>query len=107
MEIYSKYFIVQRGIKSIFSMSAHCQNLNILNRRKTIQKLKTISDNVFTANILTIKGKSIDSSAFQYSYMHYTLAACSKFTNAQLVQLVYTNFLPQRLPTGFELYVIS
>ena len=35
LAIYSKYFIVQRDIKSIFSVPAYCQNLNILNRRKT------------------------------------------------------------------------
>ena len=35
LAIYSKYFIVQRGIKSIFSVPAYCQNLNILSRRKT------------------------------------------------------------------------
>ena len=66
LAIYSKYFIVQRGIKSIFSVPAHCQNLNILNRRKTIQQLKTISDNVLTAYIFAIKGNSIDLS-FQYA----------------------------------------
>ena len=54
LAIYSKYFIVQRGIKSIFSVPAHCQNLNILNRRKTIQQMKTISD-VLTAYVFTIK----------------------------------------------------
>ena len=66
LAIYSKYFIVQRGIKSIFSVPAHCQNLNILNRRKAIQQLKTISDNVLTAYIFTIKGNSIDL-LFQYT----------------------------------------
>ena len=65
LAIYSKYFIVQRGIKSIFSVPAHCQNKNILNRRKTIQQLKTISD-VLTAYVFTIKCNSIDLS-FQYT----------------------------------------
>ena len=66
LAIYSKYFIVQRGIKSKFSVRANCQNLNILNSRKTIQELKTISDNVLTPYIFTIKGNSIDLS-FQYT----------------------------------------
>ena len=48
LAFYSKYFIVQRDIKSIFSVPAHCQNLNILNRSRTIQQLETISDNVLT-----------------------------------------------------------
>ena len=56
LAIYSKYFIVQQGIKSLFWVPAHCQNLNILNRRKTIQQLKTLSKNVLTAYIFTIKG---------------------------------------------------
>ena len=91
LAIYSKYSILQRGIKSIFSVPAHCQNLNILNRRKTIQQLKTISD-VLTAYVFMIKCNSIDLS-FQYT------------RRWQPVQLVYTNFLPRHLPTGFELCV--
>ena len=95
LAIYSKNFIVQRGIKSIFSVPAHCQNLNILNRRKTIQQLKTISDNVLTAYIFTIKSNSIDLS-FQYT-IHWqpvqSLRMCS------LCMLVYTDFKPRHLPT--------
>ena len=74
LAIYSKYVIVQRGIKSIFSGPAHCQNLNTLNRRKTIQQLKTISDNVLTAYIFTIKGNSIDLWRWQPLFKVYECA---------------------------------
>ena len=59
LTIYRKYFIAQRGIKSIFSVPAHCQNLNMLNRRRTIHQLKTISHNVLIAYVFTTKGYSI------------------------------------------------
>ena len=81
-------------------MPAHCQNLNILNRRKTIQQLKTISDNVLTAYIFTIKRNSIDS--FQYT-RHWQPVQSLQMRS----WFMCTDLLPRHLPTGFELYIGS